>query len=221
MILNTGELKQNLTVLALKHLDVGRHDAELVDTVAEHVGGRVVHAVLHLSLEGGANGIVACTGAHDVLEQDGEVSLGLSLAVEIDEGAHEVIALVSGNHLVGTGQGSLEGRVGVAALHGAEHIGHVHLKDNVHTALEVKAEAYAPFAYIIECVSAHIHFLVAQRVHVVLIGLVVSSVVVIARFHQRILGSLIFVLVRNERERKVEQAHQHQADCDKAGNDAS
>ncbi len=58
VVFHTGKLEQNLTVLALEHLDVGRNHAELVDTVAEHVGCGIVHTVLHLALECGAHGIV-------------------------------------------------------------------------------------------------------------------------------------------------------------------
>ncbi len=59
VVFHTGKFKKDLAILALEHLDVGRNNAELVDTVAEHVGGGVVHAVLDLALELGADsGIV-------------------------------------------------------------------------------------------------------------------------------------------------------------------
>ncbi len=103
------------------------------------------------------------------------------------------------DHFVGTVKGCFEDRVGLAGLHRAEHVGHVDLKDYVHTALEVKAEAYAPFAYVVECV-AEIHFLLAERVHVVLIGLVVEFVVIVARFLDGIGCRLVLILARYERE---------------------
>ena len=43
---HAGELEQDLSLFALKHLNVGRHYAESVDTVAEHVSRGVVYAVL-------------------------------------------------------------------------------------------------------------------------------------------------------------------------------
>ena len=45
MVFDARELEEYLSVFALKDLDVGRHDAELVDTVAENVCGRVVDTV--------------------------------------------------------------------------------------------------------------------------------------------------------------------------------
>ena len=180
VVFHTGELEKDLTILALKHLDVGRNHTELVDTVAEHVGGRVVYTVFDLCLEGRTHGVVACTAGYDILKYHREVGLRFGLTVELDKAAYEVVALVRSHHLVGTLDSGLECRVGVTGFHRAEHVGHVYLKDNVHTALEVEAEAYTPFAYIIECVKTGIHFLFAERVHVVLVGLVVGSVIIVA-----------------------------------------
>ena len=53
------------------------------------------------------------------------------------------------------------------------------MQNDVHTAFEVEAEADAPFAYVVECV-AKINFFLAERVHVVFVGLVVSGVIVVA-----------------------------------------
>ena len=221
VVLHTGEFEENLTVLTLEHLNVGRHNAELVDTVAEDVGCGIVDTVLHLALESGAHGGVAHAGLNDVLEGNREVGLGLGLAVECDEGVYEIVALVRLNHAVCTGESGLEGRVGGTALHGAHHVGHVDLKDNVHAALEVEAEAYALLAYFIESVIAQIHFFLAEGVHVVLVGLVVGCIIVVARFHFGILGGLGFVLVRHVGEGQVEEAHEHQENGYHAGNDAT
>ena len=49
MLLHTGKLEENLTVL-LKFLNVGGNDTKLVDTCAEHVG-RAAYAVLNFLLE--------------------------------------------------------------------------------------------------------------------------------------------------------------------------
>ncbi len=125
------------------------------------------------------------------------------------------------HHLVGTCESCFEYRVGIAGLHAAHHVGHIDLEDNVHTALKVETEANAPFANLIESVGAHIHFLVAEGVHVVLVGLVVGCVVVVTRFCYGIGGSLVLVLVRNECEREVEQTHQYQENGYDTGYDAA
>ncbi len=199
MILYAGKFEQNLSVFALKHLDVGRYYTELVDTVAEHVGRGVVHAVFHFCFEFVANGIVGRTGAYEALEHDGEVGLRAALAVVAHECAHEVFGGVGVDGCLCGCYGRFEHGVGVAALHAAEHVGHIYLEDYVHAAFEVEAEAYAPFAYVIEGVS-EINFLLAERVHVVFVSLVVGSVVVVAGFNERVLLGLAFMLAGNQRE---------------------
>ena len=126
-----------------------------------------------------------------------------------------------GHHFVGLCECRFKNRVGSAGLHGTKHVGHIDLKNNVHTAFEVKTEAYAPFAYVVESVVAHIHFFLAERVHVVLVGLIVGCVVVVARFLKCIGGCLALVLVRYVGEREVEKTHEHQENSDYTGNDAA
>ena len=133
------------------------------------------------------------------MEYHGEVGQRLGFAVEVYERAYEVVGLMACHHFVGTGEGGFKYRVGVAALHAAEHVGHIYLEDYVHAAFEVEAEAYAPFAYVIEGVS-EINFLLAERVHVVFVSLVVGSVVVVAGFNERVLLGLAFMLAGNQRE---------------------
>jgi len=58
-------LEKNLSVVILEHLDVGRNHAVGVDTRAEHVGGRVVDAVLYFVLEDGFNLAVLGVGLYD------------------------------------------------------------------------------------------------------------------------------------------------------------
>ena len=124
------------------------------------------------------------------------------------------------DHFVGTGEGGFEYGVGLAGLHRAEHVGHVNLKNHVHTALEVKAEAHAPFAYVIESVIAHVHFFLAERVHVVLVGAVVGFIVV-AGFGCGEGSGLILVLAGDESEREIEQTYERQENSDNTGYDAA
>ena len=220
MVFHAGKLKEYLAVFALKHLDVGRYHAKLVDTVAEHVGGRVVDTVLDLALELGAHSVVACARGYEALEDDGEVGLRLALAVLLYKCAHEIVGIVLEHLTVGSRDGRLKYGVGVAALHGAEHVGHVDLQDYVHAALEVEAEAHAPLAYVVERI-AQVHGLLSERVHVVLVGLVVGGVVVVARCCYGIGLCLTLVLRRYECKREVEQAHQYQENSDNTGYDAA
>ena len=68
VVFHAGKLEEDLSVLAFEHLNVGRNNAELVDTVAEHVGSGVVHAVFHLLFKSGAYSVVAHTRVDNALE---------------------------------------------------------------------------------------------------------------------------------------------------------
>ncbi len=221
VVLDAGKLKENLAVFALKDLNVGRNYAKLVDTVAEDVGSRVVDAVFHLSLEACLDGVVIAAGGDDALKEDGEVGLRLGSAVGVDEGADEVVALVGFNGCVCAGEGRFENGVGCAALHAANHVGHVDLKDYVHASLEVEAEAEAPFAYVVEGVVAQVHFFFAERVHVVLVGLIVGCVIVVAAFREGVCRGVALVLVGDECEREVEETYNHKAYGNNTGDDAT
>ena len=111
VVLDTGKFQKNLAVFTLKYLDVGRYNAELVDTVAEDVGCGVVHTVLNLAFEGGTYSIVAHTGGNNILKEDRKVGLRFGLTIKLNKTAYEIIALVACNHFVGTGQSGFESGV--------------------------------------------------------------------------------------------------------------
>ena len=178
----------------------------MVDTVAEHVSGRVVNAVFHFGFELGTHLLVISAGVHEALEYDREIGLGLALAILLHESTDEIIGLMVSYEIVSGGDGALKHRVGVAALHGAEHVRHIHLQDYVHTAFEVEAKADAPFAHFVEGV-AQVHFLLGERVHIVFVSLVVSSVIIVAGDSESVLSSCVLVLGSNERERQIEKTH--------------
>ena len=70
VLFHAGKLKENLAVVVLEHLDVGRYHAVCVDTVAQHVGGGVVDAVFHLGLKGLGHGVIALARLDDRVEDN-------------------------------------------------------------------------------------------------------------------------------------------------------
>ena len=97
MLFHTGEFEKNLAVVVLEHLNVGRNHAVGVDTVAQHVGGGVVHAVLDFRLEGGGYSlaVVADLFRDNRAENHGVVGIGHQTAVLVDECAHIVGGVVA------------------------------------------------------------------------------------------------------------------------------
>ncbi len=124
MLFHAGKLKENLAVVVLEHLDVGRYHAVCVDTVAQHVGGGVVDAVFHLGLKGLGHGVIALARLDDRVEDNREVGSGVEFAVLLDEGTDIVRGVVALDDGVGGGQRAVECGIGVGVLHRAEHVGH-------------------------------------------------------------------------------------------------
>ena len=217
VVLYAGELEKNLTVLAFEHLDVGADDTELVDTFAEGLGGRGLDHAVDLAADLVAGRVDVRAVLDDVVAENGrEVGVGVKLAVFGQEGADVVVAerRIGGHGLLCVGQCLFNVVAGIGHL--TEHVGHVHLQDDVHTALKVKTEVDGLLAHILEGV-AEINFLFANRVHIVFIGLVVDFVVVAFRHTLGINFRLVLVFVVHERERQVERAHQNQEDGYDAG----
>ncbi len=61
--------------------------------------------------------------------------------------------MVAADNRIGVGESLVKRCVGIGILHRAEHVGHRHLEDDVHAALEVETEAYAPFLHFIVVVA--------------------------------------------------------------------
>ena len=149
---DTREFKKDLTVFFLKHLDVGRNNTILVDTSAEHVR-RVVDAVVDLFFKFGLNGFVVVATADGVLEEHREVGLAVDVAIFLAESADVVVCFMFGDEGIGCCEGFFKSRVVFDACHRTDDVGHRHLENHVHTALEVEAEAYAHALYFVECVA--------------------------------------------------------------------
>ncbi len=183
MVLHAGKFEQNLAVLALEYLDVGRNYAELVDTVAEYVVGGVLYRSLHGVLEGCTGSVIAGTlfeiaDIKNHTEVGSRTVCGGEGTILFDECAYVVVALMVGLAYDGIGLGESLFESGVNILGGlerTEHVGHVDLQNYVHTAFKVKTEVNSPFLNLRKGVT-EIHFFLAVRVHVVFVGLVIDRV---------------------------------------------
>ena len=154
-LLDARELEKDLALLVLELLDVGGHDAELVDTCAEDVEGRVDLAV-DLLVEGldhlGVRGVAAqlahvFTLADEEAGQSARLQVGGNLVDEV-----AVARLGAGVLCLLDGRVDL-GELCVARRVLAEDVGHRNLEHDVHAALEVKAEAHLHLADLVVGVS--------------------------------------------------------------------
>ena len=127
------------------------------------------------------------------------------LLVVLDEERHEVCLtclffLLCLLHRLG------EGSVGLVVSQHGNNIRHRHLEDYIHTALQVESEADFHFPALLKWISSEIHFLVHDRVEVLLSSLLAHG----SRF--------VLIVACHEREGKIEYTHQYQNQCDKLYN---
>ena len=170
-LLDTGELHHDATLLTLKGLDVGLHNAEAVDTCADDVEG-VINGCLHLFAQHGLHLTVGALGVHLAAqllrsEELGEVAVGRQCLVVLDEKRDE-IALTGLSLCLGLFNGLIE--VGIFFVIGErlDHIGHTDFEDDVHTTLEVQTQTDTHLAALLECPNTEIDGFVSERVQVVL-----------------------------------------------------
>ena len=158
VLFNARKFKKNLSVL-FKLLDVGGNHAKLVDTVAEHVGGRV-HAVLYLLLYCCFDLVGALAALGHVFEHYGHVGARLHLLVLFEECRYIVAGLGALHYRVGCSEYTVECLVVFGIGDRAQNVGHAYLEDYVHTSFQVEAEAYAHLLYLIECIAEYrVHLL--------------------------------------------------------------
>ena len=159
-LLHAREFEQDLACLVLELLDVGGHDAELVDTCAEDIEGSV-NLALHLLLErGGHLGI-----RRRVLQFAEEFTLAAEEAghcAGLEVGSHFLHEVLVGGFrtlLLSLCDGVVDlTQRGFAVGILAEDVGHRDFEHHVHTPFEVKTEADLHFAHLIVGV-AQIDFL--------------------------------------------------------------
>ncbi len=220
MLLHARKLKQYLAVL-FKLLDVGSHNAELVDTVAEHVGRRA-YTVFHLLLQSRFGCLIAVAALHLILEHHRQIALRVEFAVLLAEDRHVVVAAGGLHHGVSLRYGCLEVGIAVGVGHGAQYVWHRHLKRHIHAALEVEAQAHAEFLNFGEGV-AEIDFLSGNRIDIALVShsVTVGIDACVACHAGRISLGLVLMMVGHQSEGDVEEANEHQEDGDDTGHDAS
>ena len=208
-LLDTGELDHDAALLTLKGLDVGLHDAEAVDTCADDIE-RVVDGGLHLLAQNAFHFAVGALGVHLAAqllggEELSQVAVGSQLLVVLDKKGNK-IALTGLGFLLGLFNGLIE--VGVILVVGQclHHIGHRHFEDDVHATLEVKTQTNSHLAALLECPDPKINGFIGERVQVVLSGF-------FALDGGNLLG-LALVVLGNEGEAEVEDAHECKQDCE-------
>ena len=224
MFFHAGELEQDLSLFALKHLNVGRHYAESVDTVAEHVGRGVVYAVLGFALEFGSHGaVIGSSGGDHIGKHDVEVHVGVAGygAILGDECLNVVGFGSCCRDGIGCHYGAAQCGVVVVACHGFEHVAHVDLQRDVHAAFEVETETHAPALDFIVGV-AEINGFLGYGIHVVLVGGSVGvGSVVFTGHHCGVSLALLFDLRAFPGERQIEHADDDKEDGDNTGHYAS
>ena len=205
-LFDTRHFHHDTTVASFQLLDIGLHHAKLVNTVAHHIE-RVVNGALHLCTQCALYLCIGALCAHLALHLLGGKHLCQAMArcillIILDKERNEV--RLTGLFLFlcllhGFGEGCIFLVVGKYS----HHIGHRHLKDNVHTALQVESKSDLHLTALLVGVHAkEIHFLVHNRVDVFPSCLFAHG------------SRLVIVVTGHEGERQVEHAYQHKRPCD-------
>ena len=197
---DTRHFDHQSAFLSLELLDVGLHDAKLVDTVADHVVG-VVDGGGHFCAQGALHLLIRTLRAHLALELLGGEDLGQAVArcvlvVSVDEERDEV-ALARLLLLLGLLERLHIGRVGLVVSEHIDDVGYGDLQNDVHTALQVKAEADL-------CLQTLLIRVDAQILHGVLVVLPRNGIF-------DLLG-LAVIVAGGYRERQVEDTCERQQD---------
>ena len=185
---DTRHFDHDAAVLTFELLDVGLHNAELIDTGADHVE-RVVDSRLHLSAQGLLDLLVVALRRNLALqllcgEDLGEMTVGGVLVECLDEQRDEVV--LAGFFLsLGFLHRLHEISVFLVIGEHVNDIGHGDLEDHVHTTLQIKAEA----DLCLQTVLIRVDSQVLHRVFVVLLCYGVSQ-----------FGSLLVVVARGSRK---------------------
>ena len=143
-VFHTWHFHHDASFLALEHLDVGLDDAELVYTVGDDILG-IGHCFLDFLPEDALHLAVVAVGFHlrELLccENLRERVSGCVLTIMLDEDGDEVslcLFFLSPGGL----HGFCEGGVFLVTGEVLHQVGHGDFEDDVHAALEVKAEAH-------------------------------------------------------------------------------
>ena len=216
MLFDARKLKKNLTVF-FKLLNVGGHDAELVDTGAQNVCRRA-DAVFDLLTQSRADGFFRVAALDLILEKNCQVALRVESLILGDEEVDIVVRAGCLGNAVGGCDGAFEVGIAFAVGHGTQNVGHRNLKRHVHAAFEVEAEAYAEFLNFVESV-AEPNLVVGDILEIFALGKSVGVFVAafLGGLFLSILLSFALIVVSHKSKREIEKADEDQED----GYDAS
>ena len=217
-LLDARQLKQN-AARALQLLDVGGHNAKLVDTGAQHLVAVVDHRVhlvgeVALDLVGIGIGVVFhLLHVAEELIQVVFIRCPVELLQLVAERLHilvlsRAVVLDIGDCLVEI----LVLRCGIGQSF--QNVGHRNLQGDVHTALQVQTQAELLLAHLLECVVAQPHLLLGDFAHIIVVGPLIGVVrhvgaADVGHCHGLLLA-LGLVVVGHKRERKVERTNKNQ-----------
>ncbi len=199
--LDARHFHHDAAFLAFKLLDVGLHHAKLVDTSAHHIE-RVVDGGLHLSAQCFLHFGVGTLWRNLALQLLGGEHLSQLVArsilvIGIDKQRDEIT--VGSFFFFGSclSHRLCESHVGLVIGQCLDNIGHGNLKDNVHTAFQVKSETDLSLQALLVRINAQIF----HRILVILLG---NRILYLCR--------LAVVIARGSRERQIEDTCERQQD---------
>ena len=222
MFLHTRKFKKNLTVLALKNLDIGRNHTISIDTATEDIGGRVVDTVFHLIFQCRCHCFVIGTTLDNAIEHNRVVGTRIQSTILLGKCTDIIIALVRTDYRIGCCDCRIKCRIWVGVFHRTKNLRHRNLKYHVHSSLEVKTESDTPLLHLLVVVT-HVNGFFGDRVNVGFVGLriLLGACACFSGYLRGVVLGLPLVVIAHRRERKIERTHKYQEHRYDTGDKAS